>query len=975
MKLADAENLAKEVIKENSGDDQYAHRIAEITLDCPLATVIGARLVAEGKIQPDILANSDTFRVHLLRSFRDIITGQIGGTKDADEIKDLLDLIAVLQPIDVSDPAFDVVVNEVLGKPLDKVIRNIRALEDAGVLLRRKNLLRIAPDLLSDFIRADASFDQKSKLPTGYVDRVFKSVKNELATNLLLNLSQLDWRLSADGTQASLLDKIWENLRTQFISANINGRVSILKSLEKVSYYQPVQAIAFAKVAIENPTDDYDKTEFDHLLGSRPSYGAVLAAVTPVLKYAAYTEECMPEALDLLKGLAENDPRSPTQHTEHPIRAIQEITAINPRKPVGYIESSITHVLSWLDDPKSDNFSPFDVLDGALITEGHESEFKGRRFILKSFNVRAEAVQEIREKVINAAIDKIENGSLSESIRAVQTIEKALHGPFGDGITEEYKASWEPGQIALLGRLEKLVANTDLDPFIAVEVRKAVNWHASFSKTDTRPAANSVLKAIPKSLDHQLSRALADSWGWSFERSTTNFERNEATFVQWKKELALKIISDYEGKFEELVNLLEKRTTDFKSADVKNTHDSGRFLYELMQQSEPLTDTIGQFIIDNPQSSMADNASVAVSALSSMDHPKAVRLAKALLASGDLMTQRRIAFALGWSLNGTELIADELPLIIPLVRSEDIIVRKNIARVVRRFPEDQRFDALELLMSMDFSDNKDLAGEVLGEFEKNNGHFKVEELTPDHLDHIHDQLLEIDTIDAYEIGEFAKELSFIHPDRILKLLFSRVDSKATRDYKRGYYPIPLAWEKNGALRVSETLNYKKSLEAVRSWVNEEHESWERHQYGPEIFRAVSGGYDETTLSVVNEWAMSADVQQVETAANLLSEFPATFLWDNPDMVVAILENAKQLGDECYKHVSSSLHSAAYKGSRTGVHGEPCPQDVLQRDKSLEMLGRLPKSSPAYKFYDSMYVIAVDGISRSIIEDEELDEED
>jgi transcriptional regulator with XRE-family HTH domain len=975
MKLADAEDLAREVIKENNGDEQYAHRIAEITLDCPLATVIGARLVAEGKIQPDILANSDTFRFHLLRSFRDIITGQIGGIKDASIVKDLLDLISVLQPIDVSDPAFEEAVKVVLELPLDKVMRDIRALEDAGVLLRRKNLLRIAPDLLSDFIRADASFDQNSGIPTGYVDRIFKAVKNDLATNLLVNLSQLDWRLSADGTQATLLDKIWEDLLKQFMAANINGRVTMLKALEKVAYYQPSQAIAFAKIAIDNPTDEFQKTEFDHLLGSRPNYGAVLTATTPILKYAAYTDKYMTEALDLLKGLAEQDGRPQAQHTDHPMRAIQEITAIVPRKPVGYIEHAINHVLGWLEDTPNENFSPFDILDGALITDGHESEFKGRQFILKPFNVNAKAVENIRNSVINAAISKIENGSLPQSVRAVQTIEHALHGPFGQDVTAESKTKWEPGQIALLQRLESIVANTALDPFIAVEVRKAVNWHASFSKSKTRPAANAVLKAIPTTIDHQLSRALADGWGWSFERSTTNFERDEATFVQWKKELALKIISDYAGRFGELVELLEKRTTDFKSTDMKGAHDSGRFLYELMQESEALAEVIGQYIIDYPKSSMADNASVAVSALSSMNHKKAVQLAKNILSTGDLMTQRRIAFALGWALNGTVLSEEELPIVKSLVSSKDVYVRKNIARVVRRFSEARRYEGLEILMSMDFSDSKDLASEVLGEFDKNNGHFKVEELTPNHLDHIHDQLLQVDTIDAYEIGEFAKEMSFLYPGRILKLLFERVDNKATKDSKRNYYPIPLAWENHNALRINETKDYKKSLESVRSWINEEQDSWERHHYGPEIFRAVSGGYDDITLSVVNEWAMSSDTKQVETAANLLSEFPASFLWDDYDMVVAILENANQLSKECYGHVSSSLHSASYRGGRSGTHGEPYAEDILQRDKTLEIIEKLPTNSPAYKFYKSLHEIALSGIKRSLEEGADLDDED
>lgn len=971
MALADAEHLALEILKGNKGDEQYAHRIAEITLDCPLATVIGARLVADGEIRPEILTNSEDFRIHLLRSFRDIITGKIGGFKDADAVKDLLDLIAIVQPVDTSDANFEEVASKILARPYDKIVRDMRALEDAGVLLRRKNRLRIAPDLLADFIRADAAYDQKSKQPTGYVDRVFKVVQNDLATNLLANLSQLDWRLSADGTQAALLSTIWDDLEKQFLAGDIGIREQMLKALEKVAYYQPAQAIKFARLAIDNPTTRVQKTRYDRLMGGKRTYGAVLAKVPPILKYAAYNGEYTDEALELLKLLAKDDTRQPGQHPDHPVRAIQEIVAIQPGKPIGYIESAQDHVLSWLSDEPNKNFSPFDILDAALITDGHHTEFRGIQMTMTPFKVNAQAVSGMRDKVINAAFDTVEHGALPQAARAMKTIEEGLRGPWGNEVTPEERAIWKPGQLTLLERLEKLVANPQLDPYIAVEARRAVNWHAMFSKSDTKNAALKVLEAIPKTTDHELSRALADGWGWSFERSATNFRRDEATFIEWRKQLAKKLIDEYKGNYAELVALLESRIATLDELEKPAGGDSGPFIFSLASESEDFAQTLGEFAIANPATPIAITVAVVINAQAALNYDKAIDLAVKALATKDLMLQRRVAHAIGWGLNNYPVTAPEVSIIQSLVASDDVVTRQNIIRVIERFPEELKTQAIDLLLGMKFSDDKHVAGELLGQFGESHGSLSVEQLTPDHLKHIQEQLVQLDTIDGYEISEFIAELSKTQPDWVLELLFKRVDSKRNNEETLGYHPIPFSWGNRNGLSISESPGYEKSLRRVRDWIIAEPDNWYRHHYGPEIFKAISAGYDEVTMRVISEWIVSTDAQQVQTAANLLSEFPASFLWDHPELVVDLLERAQKLGDKCYKAVSSSLHGAAIQGSRTGTPGQPFQEDITQRDRAAEMMKKLPSSTPAHKFYKSLYNIAVDAIKRDTIDEEDL----
>ena len=175
MDLNDAEILAKEILNHLgvNRDKLLGKRIAEITKDCPLATVIGSQLVGQGMIDPALLNNEKKFRGELLRSFRDVIAGEIGG-KNPEKIRELLDFLATIQPFNVHDTDFQSSAEKVLHDHSDQIIRNIGILEDAGILIRRGNNYRVVPDLLADYIRFEVSYDERTGYPTGYVDRIYE---------------------------------------------------------------------------------------------------------------------------------------------------------------------------------------------------------------------------------------------------------------------------------------------------------------------------------------------------------------------------------------------------------------------------------------------------------------------------------------------------------------------------------------------------------------------------------------------------------------------------------------------------------------------------------------------------------------------------------------------------------------------------------------------------------------------------------
>lgn len=972
LTIEDAKSLSLEILNdpEVKGDTQYAERIAEITRDCPFFTVIGSRLVGEGVIKPELLNNEKRFQDELLSRFYDVLTGKVGSVS-SEFIGSLLKFLATIQPFNSSDPKFQDAAIKLLGRPSDEIVRDVNALEDAGILLRRGTRLRIVPDLLADYIRAIAAYDEKGQQPTGYADRVFNLVKDELATNLLVNMSQLDWRLSANGAQASLLREIWKNLKDQFKKAKIYERAEILKALGKISYYQPEQSLDFVRLAINNTTDQVE----DDLKGIRDSYNVVTEKLSPILRYIAYNADYLTDTLDILKVLAENDERATNPYPDHPIRVLQDLASIEPGKPGAYNEAVAKHVIEWLKKPTIGKFSPFDVLDTLLETEGHQTESRGFTITMKPFKVRPEAVSGLRAQIVEAAYKEVTTKPLKEAMRALKTLKAALsypHGILGQDITSVDRDAWDPEIVSVLQKLEKLVADPKTDPFISVEVRGSVSWLAARGSEKTKAAAQNVLKAIPIEIDYEISRAIVDSWGWTFEKDDGSFGRSEEKLFEWRKKLVDQLINNNKNNFKELIVYLEGRLDTLNAAQTDRHWDAGPFIGSIMESSPEFTSMLGDYLLTNEKSPLVDWFGGVVVVMAKQDRKASLALVDKALKKKGLVYHRTVARALGWGVFNLEIVEEEVKYIRHLASSSDPFVRRNIVRVVKRFPDEKKSVALDILLTVDITDEKEIADEVLGEFEARHGKFNTEDLSEEQLDHILNELVKCPSIDDYHINLFLNNISVTHPLETLKLLIDRIEYREKNEGLRDYHPLPYNWRDSEKLRFHETTQYEQVLRKVRDWASEPTESWVRIHFGPDLFKLVSAGFDSTTLKILEEWLMSTDTKQIESAAALLSEAHRNFVWMNEDFVINLLERAYKVSSTCYRRVCSSLHTSLLQGVRSGTAGQPFPEDITQRDKSYEIMSKLTPGSPAYKFFKSLYEEAKIEIERNTIDEEDLD---
>ena len=402
-----ATELAKEVLAQSGGLPVLADSIARITYDCPLATVIGAFLVAKDQIKVSHIKHAEPFRTELLGKFRNVIAGNLGGPADTEPLTKLLKCIALLQPIHPDDEKFKSLVEKVEGIPPHDTGRLFRLLSNAGVLFKRGRLYRLSPDLLADFIIKNACFGVDGTT-TGYAEKVFENIEPGQLKSFLLNLGKLDWRLShQDISSNRVLDSIWKRLETRIVASTI-------EAITAVSYFQPERALRFAEILIRE--------------------GSHLEGVSRLLRNVSYDMKYLRETCVALWELGKRDVREELhRNPDHPVRILKELCAVEPHKPIDYNQMLVEFALSLLsqEDAWESHFSPLDILEGIFQLEGHFMNSNGSTFTTTRYRVCLETVASLRTNARDAVLALLSDSNRNKALIAARFIGKMLQPAIG----------------------------------------------------------------------------------------------------------------------------------------------------------------------------------------------------------------------------------------------------------------------------------------------------------------------------------------------------------------------------------------------------------------------------------------------------------------------------------------------------------------------------------------------------------------
>jgi hypothetical protein len=958
LEFDDALSLAGEILEDAARG--YAPRLAKAARDCPLLIVTGAALINNGSLDPRGFEGDEQLHLELTDRLAEALTADSASEQVR---QDLLCALAAFQPVHLEEPEVRASLEAMTDLAFDLCVPHLMALEDAGVLLRHGDAVRVVPDLLGDALLVRAACHSSTGLLTGYLNRAMDAAQGSALANLVVNAGRVDWQQQAKGS-GGLVEPVWAQIAETFRAADASQRVRILEVLAKVAFFQPRRTLDLASWAVKNPCEP---VTLDVGFGLKHTYTDtdVLRSLARVLQATAYHSDHLPEAAALLWTLGRDDTRPTPQNPQHPLRILAEVASFTRLGPTDRQWILMAQVERWLGRACAvpSTHQPLSVLAPLLATEGQDEVWTASDWTL-TFRpyvlLPAPEVLAMREAVLDLAFEELGRPELERASAAVSIIGEALNlprGGFGLTVTVEMCQPWIPHLASTLDRLHRYIVANFLPPAILIAVRVELRWLAQYGPEELRQPALAVLGAIPMTLDNEFSRALhggpsdpAESSGiadWYRKRDVL-FANIGAALDLWGEEEIAARIDSLIAEDRRVFGADDGRARPFILTLVSNRPSVGEALCERAKSA--------------PASVLVSLVSITLIALGRVAGDRAIHWGRVLLRGGNVQLAREVAHAFGIQRGSTDLLTGEADLLRTLAAHEDSVVRMAALGALRSLAAQHKDLAIELLTASPAEQGAGVDEFALALSGPPYGLLTWSDLSMDQQKSFLDVLVAAPKLDSYEVGQFLAVLTREEPLSVIKLLERRVEAKSnTTDY----YPLPYAWQVTPPFREHE--DFPALLRQIREWLSVGQDSAWKNYLGGNVFALVAGPFDGQVIEVIDEYLSEPDPAKMEVVAAILHKAPRELVW-NSDFVRRCLRAADRAGDESLRRVRSSLHSAVISGVRSTSPGQPYPEDIEQQAKATDLADNCRKGTVEEFFYRALAESAQERIRREGHED-------
>ena len=949
-----------------------AEQLAAATWDCPLVTVVGGQLLAKKAIPPDLLERDDEFRDTVLSRFRDVLVGEVGDRIDTKLCRSLLDLIAAVQPIRLDNERALDSEAEFLAIDRPGLLRSLSALEEAGVLLRRGHTLRIVPDVLADHILHRASVMPQGQR-TGYADLVFNRFASLCPSEVLRNLSELDWRLRQSGAPASdLLGGVWHSIEQEFQDASNQGRCTILGILEEVAVHQPEKTLKLVEYAIRNSATKTEDAELSKVYEF--THGDVLRQLPTLLRRISYTLDFLPRCFNLLWELGRDDDRDLNPNPDHAMRVLADLASYDIGKPLAVNHLMLDTLQKLLEAPGSHDHvhSPLDIIDPMLAKTGHSTRSEGHKFVFRPFALNRESIESIRQRSVSLVVDCLFSHSPRTTLRALDSLGNALRDPigeFGHEISDKDREQWRPEQLEILTHIANL-AQRSTEPLALLRIKKVLWWQHNYGPSDDiRGKTDAIVVSIPESFELQLTQEFMNPFHSrdllpDEREGDDGFRRHQERIAQTQRVLVAELLNRSK-EVDRAHSILTNRIQTMTDAGVQ---PEAQVILGLLGDSDPeFAAGLCDIIVDDPNGALTPYLHALLSNVRIWNVEQARAISQRVLEGGSNILCRGVALSYqrrGWADRAT---AHDVKHIKMLLSHEDLYARKLAIGSLRFLAESNIRVAIDLAKNVELCDNVILASELCQLFYGGWG-LSFSEVTADDLKVLLSRLEDVPDIDDSYINTFLVRASQLDAASVSGFLLNRVRKQHNGNSR--YDALPVLGFQEPLVGLSTSPDQERILRELRDASLES--GWSVKYWIPQLFREVSSGFgSDASLKVLDEWINSGSADRIKSAAHLLEVTPPGFVFGHVGFISNLLERAYSASDDTYRSVSRSLASSVLFGTRSGTPGEPMPEDVAIREEASAVARRFDAGSPVHRFYTLLAESAESSIRDQMLRDEEL----
>ncbi len=984
--LPDITELAKFSLGDRGTDMDLVQRLARVSSDCPLVTVVGGKLISEGKIAHDdpllMGDHADFHRMVFARLLSEYTTKLPGYTGNPERWDLLIRVICAVGPVYPADEMFGKKLSEILGMEPYQIRWNVKQLEESGILYRAGRRVRLVPDVLADHVLESACIQDRS--PTGFVEKIFHLFADSeiYLSNLLENLAQIEYRKELGGQPVPLLDEIWAELRTLFKNSSRAERAEFLKSLHRFALFQPRKTLDLCRWAIENPTDkaygDNIPEEWKKLL-SEPTYDHVIKEIPELLRSVSHSYEYLEEACKLLWQLGRDDERERNPHPKHPIRILIDIGKYSRYKPKEYNEKYLKIIADWLERPievYGHKYSIVHLFEPLLARGIEETRSEGFQFVLSWFPLRcSKEVQAIREKTFSCLLRILREGQPRDQLRVLEVFGAILANPegrFGKSLPPEQLPEWVPEQLQVLKSLENIL-DAHPNPFITLTILERLDWPSQHAwHPHVKQEALRLLKRTnQEDLDFRIISSFS---GGKFTKYIG--ESFEAARKRRSEEASL-------AASELLERFSCKEISDKINADLKGIQDFGRQLGEgliikhLCEKKPELAKFLAEDIYENPNSPLSSYIHVILAFLQSHDAPWANSFIKKCTLSSDAMLRWRVAYGYGnggWLDTINAVSEEDWKNLEKLAQDEDRGVKMNVLQALPKLARIQDPSvakrAIELAISVEVDSDPRLASELADVFAPGHG-FPITMLSDDQIEEILKKLVPVKNIE-YWIMDLLSRFYAKDPRKVISFFFDRTQlHPKDQEQSLQYHPVP--FDTMGAVFASPLTNadyWKWYLEEFFKRIKKCKDDLGRQYWISHLF-ALFANYqavEQPMLTLINNAKSKEDVQAIIA---LLQNMKSSFVLGQPEVVRQFMLLCWKIGQETYERAASTLVSSAMSGVISGTPGQPPPALVDKLEKAKHLAQRFNNEEPVRRLYEDVALSIKSEIDRMAERDEEI----
>ena len=939
--------LASEAISTFGAAPGWIESILQIAADNPLVAVMAARVVAEQPLSPELVRSADDLRKVVLARFTNVLTGRVGGPDDSRVLRDILGLIALLQPLSIDDREIGALLEAVTPHAASQATRALQLLIEGGILYKRGRHYRLMPDLLGDYLIDDTCIQTDNKLSL-FAERVLKTVDDRMLPQVMVNLGRLDWRRhGGDPSDSRLLEVAWSRFRD--IDHEWDPRIDAVRA---VAIYQPAQALRF--------------------VGERLRSGKDFREAAKILENIAYTERYRDDALRLLWEMGRDDARDTGPHPSHPIRVLAELCELGQHKPLDFSKEVATFAFDLMDDSREWRHAQTPLAIVAPLLKGtiDRSRSAGRTITLSSAFVSYDYALPLRKAVVDRILALLEHPTPRIATTAARYLNDALRMPYGIGgmsPPEELRRSYEREFVATIDAAAALIAKGQLAAATMLAIASAVSWHADHGKGEPGAAADRLLSKLPTNLDFRLRAAMIDRARFAF--------RGQLASDEWEDDLQRRLpalakeLVDAWPDTDAILDQIEAAICDLNEAGTG--HDSAHMLVDaLVKDSLPLAHGLLSRAAHDRMSPLRGFVWTSMEQLLEHDPPAAHRLLVRYLDRDAGMAARAVP-ALG-SLR-RPLGESDLSLLKRAIMSKDVTVSRAGLSALHWLKDVPKSQIKALVLLAPFEGQPELLNDVAMHLLQRH-RMLTSLLEPSEVEALLGRLRGIKSLEGHWVESLLGELAKKFPEPFADYLFDRTDRALTAD--GGEIDLLGYRFHEGKLGFHQSPHVANILD--RSW------AWLR-QYdnadGYAAFRTaelVASMFDidaEVVVEFLDTKLDGASPIELKRIAKLVSHTRHEFAFRHRRFVERFLDRCAAAGSDMLALAIGDLTAAALTGIKSGTLGEPMPRDLKARDDAKEVLNTLPRLSPAYPLYEAILADAERDIARSMREGEALDAEE